>query len=456
MGRRIQLAIVAVGVIAAAAWVSRGAQAGPLAQPVPEVVVMIEDNVFRPRMTTVEAGSTVVWVNEGANDHTTTSDSDVWDSETLKPGDDFSFEFAEPGIYTYYCAFHRARGMVGTVVVLDSDGAAGGDDGDGAGDSGDAGDDGDEGADSDDGAVEPADDTADQGDQAADEPMDDTDGDDADGTDGPGSKGAMGYPPPADMSGEGEPDADMERAGEGAMEGRPGYAEGDSPDTDADADDARNMDDLQGQYGSGDARDDENGRNGRGDGNGRDDDYAEGRPGDYADEHGYAAGDGYYVVRPGDTLSGIAMRLGVPIMSLAYANGIYNLDHIRFGEVLAIPGHDGYAGDGGYPDGYAHSYDSYGGSGYGYGYGQGYDSTPYSYAPAYGYYPYAYGMNYGYTKPTYGSGYTKPNYGYGYTTPNYGYAKPTYTKPTYGYGYAKPTYGFGWAKKAYGHVYGWP
>ena len=52
---------------------------------------------------------------------------------------------------------------------------------------------------------------------------------------------------------------------------------------------------------------------------------------------GRAGADGYRV-RSGDTLSGVALRMGVGQGSLAAANGIGDPDHIRAGQVLALPG----------------------------------------------------------------------------------------------------------------------
>jgi len=45
-----------------------------------------------------------------------------------------------------------------------------------------------------------------------------------------------------------------------------------------------------------------------------------------------------YVVRPGDTLSGIARWFGVSTQSLAQANGLYNPSFIYVGQRLCIPG----------------------------------------------------------------------------------------------------------------------
>jgi LysM repeat protein len=53
-----------------------------------------------------------------------------------------------------------------------------------------------------------------------------------------------------------------------------------------------------------------------------------------------AAGPAYHVVRPGQTLSGIAAMYGVSPWTLASANGVWNWNLIYAGQVLVIP----YAG----------------------------------------------------------------------------------------------------------------
>lgn len=47
---------------------------------------------------------------------------------------------------------------------------------------------------------------------------------------------------------------------------------------------------------------------------------------------------GYYVVQWGDNLSRIAARYGTTVWAIAQANGIANVNYIRVGQVLVIPG----------------------------------------------------------------------------------------------------------------------
>ncbi len=51
--------------------------------------------------------------------------------------------------------------------------------------------------------------------------------------------------------------------------------------------------------------------------------------------------NGWYIVRPGDTLSGIAQRFGVSLYSLARANGLSTRSFVYVGQRLRIPGRGG-------------------------------------------------------------------------------------------------------------------
>lgn len=75
-------------------------------------VVKMVDDKFKPKSTTVPAGTKVRWVNKGNSSHTTTGSG--WDS-TVSPGQAFSRKFKKTGTYQYQCSFHPK--MVGTLVV---------------------------------------------------------------------------------------------------------------------------------------------------------------------------------------------------------------------------------------------------------------------------------------------------------------------------------------------------
>jgi plastocyanin len=65
----------------------------------------------------ITMGTTVTWTNTDAIAHTSTSDTGVWDSGILAPGQSFSFTFAQAGTFPYHCAIHGAASMSGTIVV---------------------------------------------------------------------------------------------------------------------------------------------------------------------------------------------------------------------------------------------------------------------------------------------------------------------------------------------------
>lgn len=80
---------------------------------------------FDPAEVTVPAGSTVVWVNTGKEEHTVTSDPESrekFDSGYTKRGASWQRAFARPGRYSYHCAPHPW--MKGTVVVAAAAGPA--------------------------------------------------------------------------------------------------------------------------------------------------------------------------------------------------------------------------------------------------------------------------------------------------------------------------------------------
>ncbi len=84
----------------------------------PQATVSIVDFSFNPSTITVVIGvnNTVEWTNNGASDHTVTSDSSLFGSGTLAPGSTFICTFNAAGSYSYHCSFHTF--MTGTVDVV--------------------------------------------------------------------------------------------------------------------------------------------------------------------------------------------------------------------------------------------------------------------------------------------------------------------------------------------------
>jgi plastocyanin len=69
---------------------------------------------FTPASLTVAAGTTVTFGNNDNYQHTTTSDTNLWNA-TLNPAGTFTFQFNTPGTYTYHCSLHPAE--KGTIIV---------------------------------------------------------------------------------------------------------------------------------------------------------------------------------------------------------------------------------------------------------------------------------------------------------------------------------------------------
>src|SRR5579871_2255207 len=72
-------------------------------------------NAYNPNPITVSRGGTVMWVNNDSISHTSTSDTNVWNSGTIAPGASFSMTFPTAGTFPYHCTIHP--NMVGTVTV---------------------------------------------------------------------------------------------------------------------------------------------------------------------------------------------------------------------------------------------------------------------------------------------------------------------------------------------------
>ena len=83
--------------------------------PVAATAVEVKDYEFTPPAIRVAIGDTVTWTNGDDFAHTSTSDSDAWDTGPIEPGASATHTFTEAGAFAYFCNIHNY--MQGQVVV---------------------------------------------------------------------------------------------------------------------------------------------------------------------------------------------------------------------------------------------------------------------------------------------------------------------------------------------------
>jgi plastocyanin len=79
-----------------------------------ETNVTIDNFTFAPAQLTVKVGTTVTWKNRDDIPHLVVS-AGKFRSKALDTDDSFSFTFASPGDYKYFCSLHPH--MTGTITV---------------------------------------------------------------------------------------------------------------------------------------------------------------------------------------------------------------------------------------------------------------------------------------------------------------------------------------------------
>ena len=99
--------------MALASVLALGAAASVQAQPA--VKVSIDNFDFSPMTLSVPVGGTVSWTNNDDIPHTVRAVDGSFHSKPLDTGDSFSFTFAKPGVYSYFCSIHPK--MLGKIVV---------------------------------------------------------------------------------------------------------------------------------------------------------------------------------------------------------------------------------------------------------------------------------------------------------------------------------------------------
>jgi len=84
-----------------------------------EVEIAMVDDRFNPPELTIAAGTTLRFVNRGANWHSVAAFDGSFDSGRVDPGSSFAVRFDVPGVYDIICKHHGLRGMVGRIVVAE-------------------------------------------------------------------------------------------------------------------------------------------------------------------------------------------------------------------------------------------------------------------------------------------------------------------------------------------------
>lgn len=84
--------------------------------------VQMIDFSFAPTQTTVAAGGSVAFVNNGVAAHTATARDKSFDTGLVSAGASRRVSFPSPGTFAFFCTIHPQ--MTGTVLVVGADGAA--------------------------------------------------------------------------------------------------------------------------------------------------------------------------------------------------------------------------------------------------------------------------------------------------------------------------------------------
>ena len=116
MTRSLRILSLQAAVLASSAVMMLTVAAVTSAAPAPAAAaVRIENFTFRDPTVTVKPGTTVTWTNGDDIPHTVVSKDGMFKSKVLDTGDRFSFTFAKPGQFGYFCSLHPH--MTGTIVV---------------------------------------------------------------------------------------------------------------------------------------------------------------------------------------------------------------------------------------------------------------------------------------------------------------------------------------------------
>lgn len=80
-----------------------------------DALVTIENFTFAPETLTIKLGAPVTWTNDDDIPHSVITVDGKLHSRVLDTSESFSFTFAAPGTYDYFCGLHPH--MKGKIIV---------------------------------------------------------------------------------------------------------------------------------------------------------------------------------------------------------------------------------------------------------------------------------------------------------------------------------------------------
>ncbi len=113
--RVIGLAALAVSIFIARGSVQKAVASDATDQPASAAEVKIDNFTFQAQTVTVSAGTQVTWINRDDIPHVVASDDKLFKSKALDTDEKFTYTFATPGTYHYFCSIHPK--MTGEVIV---------------------------------------------------------------------------------------------------------------------------------------------------------------------------------------------------------------------------------------------------------------------------------------------------------------------------------------------------
>jgi plastocyanin len=111
----LYVASIAIMLVAILAVKQTSKAAVPAALPAAGAEVKIDNFTFTPPSLTVAVGTQVTWTNSDDIPHTVVTEDKTIKSKVLDTDEKFTYTFAKPGAYSYFCSIHPK--MKGTIVV---------------------------------------------------------------------------------------------------------------------------------------------------------------------------------------------------------------------------------------------------------------------------------------------------------------------------------------------------